>query len=371
MSLKPPLSTFSESALASSRKTSRHVGLSAPTGKWLAQFGPYHFLFEKRSFIVGAILLGLLFIAILFSVSVGSAHVTPWTALKAFGGDSSKMIDILIFKIRLPRVIAVVVAGGALGLSGCLIQALVRNRLATPDMIGVNEGATLAITFFSLYITLGSWPWWAAPIGALMAAVILFSLCRNPGEQGYLFVVIGIGISELLRSVGEFMMSTESIVHVSSIYMWTMGNFIGQGYATSLPIATILLFLCPFVIYFSLQLNLLRLGVTTAQSLGINTNRAQLGILMLAILIAALGTAIGGPIVFIAMAAPILASVCLKDRIVPLWSAALLGALLLLFSDTLVRVLADPHEVSTGIMTRILGGIMLLIFLLRDKGNTE
>jgi len=369
MSSEPlPLSSSDQTQPSGQTPT---MALPVPTGQWLLQLGSYRFLFEKRAFIIGTLLCGLLFSTMLLSVSVGSSHITPWVALQALVGESSKMVDILIFKIRLPRIVAVMVAGGALGLSGCLIQALVRNRLATPDMIGVNEGATLAITFFSLYISLGSWPWWAAPIGALMAAAILFSLCRSPGEQGYLFVVIGIGVSELMRSVGEFMMSTESIVHVSSIYMWSMGNFIGQGYATSLPIAMLLLCLCPFAVYFSRQLNLLRLGVVTAQNLGINTNRVQLGILMLAILIAALGTAIGGPIVFIAMAAPILASVCLKGRVVPLWSAALLGALLLLLSDTLVRILADPHEVSTGIMTRILGGIMLLIFLLRDKGGTD
>ncbi|MCE2597010.1 iron ABC transporter permease [Motilimonas cestriensis] len=305
------------------------------------------------------------------SISVGSAKLTPWLALQAIFGDTSRLIEIMVFKIRLPRVVAVLTAGAAMGLAGCLIQSLVRNRLATPDMIGVNEGATLAITFFTLYITMGSWPWWIAPIGAMFAALILYFLCKNPGEQGYLFVVIGIGVSELMRALGEFLMSTESIVHVSAVYMWTMGNFVGQGYSTSLPVAAILLALCPLVMYFSRQLNVLRLGVDTAQSLGVNVDRVQLAILMLAIMIAALGTAIGGPVVFIAMAAPIIASYLLKDRIVPLWCAAILGALLLLCSDTFVRVLADPHEVATGIMTRILGGVMLLIFLLRDKGRAD
>ncbi|WP_304622856.1 iron chelate uptake ABC transporter family permease subunit [Photobacterium sp. OFAV2-7] len=345
--------------------------LSTPTGKWRLHYRQYSLLVEKRSLVMGALLLALLLVGILVSVSVGSAKLTPWSALQAFFGEASRIVNIMVFKIRLPRVMAVVVAGAALGLSGCLIQTLVRNRLATPDMIGVNEGATLAITFFTLYITLGTWPWWAAPIGAVMAAVLLYLLCKNPGEQGYLFVVIGIGVSELMRAVGEFLMSTESIVHVSSVYMWTMGNFVGQGYETSVPVAVLLLLLCPFVVYLSRQLNVLRLGVSSAQSLGVNVNRVQLSILMLAILIAALGTAIGGPIVFIAMAGPILVSYCVKNRIVPLWNAALLGALLLLFSDTLVRVLADPHEVATGIMTRILGGIMLLVFLLRDKGSAD
>ena len=358
-----------ETKMLEANRTS--AAMASPSGKWLWRNQRVSVLVEKRSVWVAVALCLLLAGLALIAISVGSAKLTPWVALKALFGESSRMVEIMVFKIRLPRVVAVLVAGAALGLSGCLIQTLVRNRLATPDMIGVNEGATLAITFFTLYVTVGVWPWWAAPIGAVIAAVTLFLLCRQPGEQGYLFVVIGIGVSELMRAIGEFLMSTESIVHVSSVYLWSMGNFVGQGYNTTLPVAGLLLALCPLVVFYSRQLDLLRFGGEIAQGLGVNINRVQLAVLMLAIVIAALGTAIGGPIVFIAMAAPIGASYLLKGRVVPLWTAAMLGAMLLLMSDTLVRVLADPHEVATGIMTRILGGILLFIFLLRDKGKVD
>lgn len=352
---------------SSSNQTPRHI----PNGKWLWQFGHYTMLIERRALCISILMMLILVVMSLLAVSIGSAKLTPWLAFKSLFGESSRMAEIMVFNIRLPRVVAVLVAGAAMGLSGCMIQTLVRNRLATPDMVGVNEGATLAITFFTLYITLGAWPWWAAPLGAMFAAFMLYTLCRHPGEQGYLFVVIGIGVSELMRAVGEFLMSTESIVHVSSVYFWTMGNFVGQGYSVSVPVACLLLLLTPAVIYFSRQLDVLRLGLPTAQSLGVNISRVQIAILLLAIVTAALGTAIGGPVVFIAMAAPIIATYLLKGRVVPLWTAAILGALLLLVSDTLVRVLADPHEVATGIMTRILGGIMLFVFLLRDKGQAD
>ncbi|OOE82532.1 permease [Salinivibrio sp. ML198] len=352
---------------SSSNQTPRHI----PNGKWLWQFGHYTMLIERRPLCISILMMLILVAISLLAVSIGSAKLTPWLAFKSLFGESSRMAEIMVFNIRLPRVVAVLVAGAAMGLSGCMIQTLVRNRLATPDMVGVNEGATLAITFFTLYITLGAWPWWAAPLGAMFAAFMLYTLCRHPGEQGYLFVVIGIGVSELMRAVGEFLMSTESIVHVSSVYFWTMGNFVGQGYSVSVPVACLLLLLTPAVIYFSRQLDVLRLGLPTAQSLGVNISRVQIAILLLAIVTAALGTAIGGPVVFIAMAAPIIATYLLKGRVVPLWTAAILGALLLLVSDTLVRVLADPHEVATGIMTRILGGIMLFVFLLRDKGQAD
>src|SRR5690606_215321 len=137
-------------------------------------------------------------------------------------GNGSKLHEIMVFKIRMPRVAAAIVAGFAMGMAGCLIQTLVRNRLATPDMIGVNEGASLAVVGFALYLTLGSWPWWASPLGALLAAAGLFTLCRRPGEQGYLFIIIGIALSELLSAIGDFAMATQPLTHLGNIYLWTM-----------------------------------------------------------------------------------------------------------------------------------------------------
>ncbi len=120
-----------------------------------------------------------------------------------------------------------------------------------------------------------------------------------------------------------------------------MGNFVGQGYSTVLPVGILILLVCPWIIYLPGPRRTAS-GPRHRPKSGVNVNRVQLGVLAQAIVVAALGTAIGGPVVFIAMAAPVLASWLSRDRIVPLWIAALCGALLLLASDTLVRVLASP-----------------------------
>ncbi|WP_272873390.1 FecCD family ABC transporter permease [Stutzerimonas stutzeri] len=313
----------------------------------------------------------LLAVLATLAISLGSGQMGMRDVLATLLGNGSKLHEIMVFKIRMPRVAAAIVAGFAMGMAGCLIQTLVRNRLATPDMIGVNEGASLAVVGFSLYLTLGSWPWWASPLGAVLAAVALFSLCRRPGEQGYLFIVIGIALSELLGAIGDFAMSTQPLVHLGSLYLWTMGHFAGVSYQTVNPIALVLLALCPLMALVNRPLALLRFGDATAQNLGIRVPLVQLGVLGLAILVASLGTAIGGPVVFIAMAAPILASWLARDNLAPLWLSALCGAVLLLGSDTLVRVLAQPEEIPTGIMTRLLGGILLLALLLKDRRGAD
>lgn len=345
--------------------------VQAPTGTWRIRLGSGAILVHKRSSLVALGMLGLLLFAVLLALLLGSGKLGVLDALATLTGGGTRMQQVLLINVRLPRVAAVVVAGAALGIAGCLIQTLVRNRLATPDMIGVNEGATLAIVIFSVFLTVGSWPWWAAPLGAGLAAACLFTLCRRPGEQGYVFIVIGIGLSELFQALGDFAMSTQSLVHLSSLYLWSMGHFAGQGYHVAAPVSLCLLALLPLVIAVSRPLSLLSFGQQTAHGLGVAVGPLQMMVLGLAILIAALGTAIGGPIVFVAMAAPILASRLVGQGPVPLWIAGLGGALMLLIADTLVRLLAAPTEVPTGIMTRFLGGLLLLGLLLRDRRRMD
>lgn len=342
-----------------------------PTGVWRLQLGCSTLLLHRRTWLMSLLMLGLLALMFVLSVSLGSGNMGIREVITTLGGSGSKLQEIMLYKIRLPRVAGVIVAGLAMGMAGCLIQTLVRNRLATPDMVGVNEGASLAVVVFAIYLTLGNWPWWASPLGAGLAAVALFVLCRRPGEQGYLFIIIGIAISELFRALGEFAMSTQPLSHLTNIYFWTMGHYANASYQTINPILLILLVLCPAMALINRPLALLRFGDATARSLGVNVIPVQLGILALAILIASLGTAIGGPVVFIAMAAPILASWLARDNLAPIWLAALCGAVLLLGSDILVRVLARPNEIPTGIMTRILGGVLLLFLLVKDKRGSD
>ncbi|CCQ11007.1 ABC-type Fe3+-siderophore transporter, permease component [Pseudoalteromonas luteoviolacea B = ATCC 29581] len=282
------------------------------------------------------------------------------------------MKQILVLDLRLPRVISAIAAGLGMGIAGSLLQNLIRNRLATPDMVGVNEGAIFAMVLVSLLFTQTAIVWWVAPVGALSAMLMLYAFCRKHEHQGYTFIVMGLGFSTLLRAITEFLMATESLVHISSIYIWSMGSFIGQSMTSTYAVLCVLFGAIPLLSYLVTQLNVLRIGSIQAQSLGVPVKRVQALTLILAVVITALSSAIAGPIAFIAMAAPILASSLLRHRSIPIWVAGLCGAILLLVSDTLVRLLANPAEVATGILTRIVGGIFLFWVIIKDslKGRT-
>ncbi|WP_028237938.1 FecCD family ABC transporter permease [Stutzerimonas azotifigens] len=347
------------------------TSLLQPAGTWRLTLGPARLLLHRRTWLMGLLMLAALVALVLAAATLGSGRMTAHEALLTLLGQGSRLQEIMVFRIRLPRIAAVIVAGLAMGIAGCMIQTLVRNRLATPDMVGVNEGASFAVIVFSLYLTVGSWPWWASPLGAVLSAAALFAFCRRPGEQGYLFIVVGIALGELFGALGDFAMSTQPLVHLGSIYLWTMGHFADASYQTLLPVSLALLALCVPMALLARPLALLRFGEATARNLGLEVPRLQFLALALAILVAALGTAIGGPVLFIAMAAPILASWLARDNLAPLWLSALCGAVLLLGSDTLVRVLAQPEEIPTGIMTRLLGGLLLLFLLLKDRRQTD
>ena len=130
-----------------------------PTGTLCLRLGRRTLLLERRAWLVTLALVLALILLSLLALTLGSGKITMPGVIQTLLGEGSRLDQVTVFKIRLPRIVAVLVAGAAMGLSGCLVQTLVRNRLATPDMIGVNEGASLAIIIFSLYLTLGSWPW--------------------------------------------------------------------------------------------------------------------------------------------------------------------------------------------------------------------
>ena len=123
-----------------------------PTGTLCLRLGHRTLLLERRAWLITLALIVALVLLCLLALTLGSGKITMMGVVQTLLGEGSRLDQVTVFKIRLPRIVAVLVAGAAMGLSGCLVQTLIRNRLATPDMIGVNEGASLAIIAFSLYL---------------------------------------------------------------------------------------------------------------------------------------------------------------------------------------------------------------------------
>ena len=347
---------------------------TTPSNKLVTHCAQYSIIIEHKNIVILSILLLLLFLLTLFSLSAGSVSLPLTDVLQAINSQlfnpsttSNAIADMVLFDIRLPRIMAVIIAGFGLGFAGYITQSVIRNQLATPDMIGINEGAMLAIVTYSLFISMNNlWPWWIAPIGGFAAFLLLYSLCRHPGKQGYSFIVIGIAIGELLKALSDFLLTTSLLNNVTNIYTWSLGSFIGQNQYASMITLLCICLVTPALFIFNRYLALLQLDEATATNLGLNVPRSQVLLIIIAIFITTFATSIGGPIAFIALASPVLANILLKQTI-SLWIPGTIGAILLLSSDTIIRLLAQPYEVPTGIITRAAGGAILLFILLRKQ----
>ena len=317
------------------------------------------------------LLAALTCVLLVLTVSVGSMRLPISEILKAVFAQAEGVTSMILFEIRLPRSVAALVAGFALGLAGCISQTVFRNRLATPDVLGINEGATLSIVIFVLFLSAASWPFWLAPIGSMIAVFLLYKVCGIGEVDGPILLVSGICLAEFLRAIVEFLMSMGALHEVQNIYIWMQGSFIGQGYQTSIPVLLILIASLPIQFYLTRHLDILRLSPAIASSLGANVKLLRrISVLTVAVL-AALGASIGGPIAFVAMASPIIVSSLVKDRTPALWCAGLFGAVVLLVADTIARSFAEPQEIAAGVITRVLGGLFLLFLLVKDGARKE
>ncbi len=325
-------------------------------------------MLRQRSVLVFLLLSLLLAALIVFSITAGSSILTLQSTFMALFGEGSRQELLIVQRLRLPRVIATIFCGAALGGAGCLVQTLARNRLATPESLGQDSGATFIMTVFIIVAAsqvLG--PWWLASVGAVLTGALLILLAGGIGMNGYRVLIVGIGVSALMRSLTELLMSTTNIEHASVIYNWTLGSFNGQDLTITLPASIALLILLPFILLAGRQLALMQFSPEVTAGLGMDNSRARTLVFFLGIFLASLGVGIGGPIPFIALAAPIIAKRLSGPNTVPVLCSALVGACLVLLADTMGRTIASPAEIPAGVLSSLLGGPFLLWVLFSEK----
>ena len=224
------------------------------------KFGPIRWSLSKRVMLINLALCLGIGIMVVFACYLGKFPITISQTTQAIFGSGEKRHITLIQEFRLPRILTAIVVGFGMGLSGTMIQTLVRNRLATPDILGINEGATVAIIVAVTATTnnlMGLW--WIAPLGAASAAGLLVILSGGRvGTQGYRLLVIGIAVGSLLRSGSEIVISRLYLQHASSIYTWSLGSVANGSYDQLVPIIICIACAIPVCLLCKRWLSLLR-----------------------------------------------------------------------------------------------------------------
>lgn len=303
------------------------------------------------------------------SLLVGDYPLSPGGALRALVGvGQDPLAQFFVRDQRLPRVLATVVVGAALGVSGCIFQSLSANPLGSPDVIGFTVGsATGALVQILLLdagptgIALG------AVLGGLGTAVVVLALSWRRGVSSQRLVLVGIGVSAVLQGVNSLLVVNASLGAAQSASQWLAGSFNAMTWSRVGAGALGAAVLIPAALVLARPLALMTSGDDLARSLGERVERRRLELVLVGVALVSLAVATAGPISFVALAAPQLSRRLTRTGGVGMGGAALLGAVLVLVSDLLAQRLLAPAQLPVGVVTGSLGGIYLIWLLARER----
>ncbi|GAA3392658.1 FecCD family ABC transporter permease [Streptomyces roseoviridis] len=337
-----------------------------PAGYGLVRAGRASFLVHRRSALVAVGLLLVLAAASVAYLCVGERFVPPSEVVKVLLGDGSSFV---VEELRLPRLATGLMAGAAFGVAGALIQTVARNPLASPDVIGISQGAG-AVTVAAMTFGLTSYAVipYVSIAGGLLAAGLVYVFAWRGGLHATRFVLIGIGFAIALRSLTHLFMTKGDYLVAQQAQIWMTGSLNGRGWDESLPLRVTLLVMLPAVLWAARAQRTVSLDDDTATALGVRLGRVRLGLVAVGVVLASVATGVAGPVDFVALLAPQIARRTTRTAQIPLLCSALTGALVVILADLLGRRLLAPTELPVGVLTAAVGAPYLIWLIMRSRG---
>lgn len=325
---------------------------------------------RKRQRLV-ALLLGLLAAGAALTLCLGQSLTPPGEVLRVLAGQEVPGASFTVLDLRLPRAVLSILTGMSFGLGGAAFQTMLRNPLASPDIIGISSGASAAAV---LAIVLLGWSGPAVSVFAVAAglgvALAIYLLSWRNGVAGTRLILVGIGISAMLDSVIAFVLSKAPAWTLQDALRWLTGSVNGATLDQALPVLVALCLFGGLLLSRSRDLEAMRLGDDAAAALGVALGRTRALVVVAAVGLIAVSTAVAGPIAFVAfLSGPIAARIAGPGRSV-LIPAAMVGALLVLTGDYAGQFLL-PGRYPVGIVTGALGAPFLLYLIIRANRTGE
>ncbi|MNH82767.1 putative siderophore transport system permease protein YfhA [compost metagenome] len=329
---------------------------------------------EKRTIWISVVLLILTIGIMIVSTGIGSLYISPMNVIKVLLGVGEPTHQVVVEKLRLPRIIIAVLVGASLAISGAVLQGVIRNPLASPDVAGITEGASLGAVLF-IFLLGGTVPLQWMPIasilGALVVTGLLYVLSWKRGVDPLRLVLIGIGLSAAIKSISYMFIISGPMQLAERSLTFMTGSIYGVSWDKDviilLPWVAILL---PLTWLQARSVNIQALGDDTASSAGAHVQRQRLILIMLSVALAGAAVAIGGAIAFIGLMAPHMARKLVGSSfgsVLPV--SALLGAIILLVSDLVARTVFIPKDVPAGVLTAAIGAPFFMYLLYRNRNR--
>lgn len=336
---------------------------------------------SRRRLTVATVVTGVMaFLGVLVSASAGELHVPLENVLRTLLGRGEPLDELVVLEFRLPRITAALVVGAGLALSGAVLQSLARNPLASPDVLGINAGASVAAV--SVVILAGSsggvsglaagvgLPA-AALAGALGSGLLLYALAiRGRRLDPMRLIVVGVGISAAGTSLVSWLLTLGDVAQVGPAITWLAGSLHAATWPRVISASWALALVVPPLIIWSRRLDAMVLGDDAAGGLGVAVDRTRVLLLLAATALAAAATSAAGAVTFLALAAPQLAQRLAGVPRPSLLASALTGAALLVWADLFARQALSwagygATELPVGVLTAVLGAPYLLYVVAR------
>lgn len=305
------------------------------------------------------------FLGLCLSVAVGEYPIPLGDVVPAIFGYGSPDAVFIVQELRLPRALTAILVGSAFGLSGAIFQALARNPLASPDIIGITAGASTAAVFIivvlhagGVFLPLG------ALLGGLVTAAAVYVLAFRRGLTAYRLILVGIGVAAFLSAFTSYFLTRAEIYDAHRALIWLTGSLNGRSWEHVDPLTVAMIILVPAAIVLTRPLRTLQLGDDAARGLGVRVEISRAALVLVGVALAAVATAAAGPVAFVAfLAAPIARR--LVNSPLTVIPAGLAGATLLVLADVAARQLFAPTELPVGVVTGIIGAPYLVWLLAR------
>lgn len=332
---------------------------------------------NKKYGLCFAILLVLLFVSVISSISVGSTNISfkeVWNAL--CGNKDNIVVYRIIWDVRMPRICAAIFLGGALTVSGYLLQIFFLNPIAGPFVLGISSGAKLTVAlamicFISNGVQMSSGMLVLSAFIGSMVSMGFVLLVSGKVKNMAMLVVCGVMIGYICSAICDFIVAFAEDSNIVNLHNWSLGSFAGMlwSHVSCMAVVITLAIICVFLL--SKPMHAYQLGEEYAKNLGVNIKRFRLAIILLSGILSACVTAFAGPISFVGIAVPHLIRVMFKTSkpmvLVP--GCFLGGACFCLICDMIARTVFAPIELSISSVTAVFGAPIVIIMLVKRKSN--
>ncbi len=318
----------------------------------------------------------LLLVMMALGVAVGSVGLSPAQVWQVIGAHLSgharlTVADEIVWQIRLPRVLLAALVGAALTTAGTVVQALVRNALADPFLLGVSSGASVgatAVLLFGAFASLGIWALSVGSVLGAMGAMAAVFLVSRSGRQlaPTQLILCGVVLSAMFEAVSSFLLFRGNPQATQSVLFWLLGSF-GNATWTQLPIpAVVLAVAMGYLLAQARSLNALAMGAEPAASLGLDVAGLRRNLFVVTSLMVGVAVAVSGVIGFVGLVIPHIVRLLVgSDHRRVLAVGVPIGAAFMVVADLLARTIVSPQEMPIGVITAFIGAPTLLVLIRR------